>query len=355
MDNCGGITGVDTMPVTRCIALYSGGLDSILAVKMMEKQGIEVFPVKFYSPFFGFDIIQDPDAYRQYHLNTYGIDVTLEDFTQDIIEIVKNPKHGYGKHLNPCIDCKIAMLRKARGFMDALGASFVITGEVVGQRPMSQRRDSMNSIVRESGLEDILLRPLSAKLLKETFPERTGTVNRENLGDIAGRGRKDQILLAQEFAIDEDTIPTPAGGCLLTDGHISSKIKNTFDRFHPGLPGKEDIILDVVGRKFILDEGTVLVVSRSDEENRILTKLTALGNIFVKIADVPGPLSILRGAVTKEAIMKAASICMRYGKARGLSGHYALYGTDPQNLTDSIESPVVTEEYCRTFQIDLHK
>jgi len=335
--------------------LYSGGLDSILAIRMMEKQGVEVFPIKFYSPFFGFDIIQDPDAYRQHHLHTHNIDVSLVDFTQEIIKIVKHPKHGYGKHLNPCIDCKITMLSKARECMDALGASFVITGEVVGQRPMSQRRDSMNCIVRESGLDDILLRPLSARLLKETLPERTGMVNRECLGDIAGRGRKDQIMLAQKFAIREEHIPTPAGGCLLTDEHISLKVKTTFDRFHPGLPGKDDVILDILGRKFILDEATVLVVSRNDEENQILSKLVSQGNIFLKIADVPGPLSILRGAVTKDTIMKAASICMRYGKARGLSGHYAVYGPDPYNLTDRIESPVVTEEYCRTFQIDLHK
>lgn len=343
------------MLTRRCIALYSGGLDSILAVKMIEEQGVEAIPIKFYSPFFGFEIIQDQQTYIQYHESAFGINVRLVDFTQDIIEIIKSPKHGYGKQLNPCIDCKIGMLKKAGHFLETYGASFVITGEVLGQRPMSQRKEPMNSIIKESGLKDILLRPLCARQLKETLPERMGIVNRENLGDIVGRGRKDQIMLAGKYGIDKELIPTPAGGCLLADEHISSKVRNTFDRFHPGLPGKDDLILDIVGRKFNLDESTVLVVSRNDEENDVLSTLISPGNIFVKIADVPGPLSIIRGVITKENILKAASICMRYGKGRGLSGLKALYGPDPYNLADCVESPVVTEEYCTTFQIDLHK
>lgn len=343
------------MPVRRCIALYSGGLDSILAIKVIEEQGIEVVPIKFYSPFFGFEIIMDNDAYRHYHMSAFAIDVRLVDFTQDIIKIVKNPHHGYGKHLNPCIDCKIGMLRKAGAMMEDVDASFIITGEVLGQRPMSQRKDSMNVIINESGLKDKILRPLSAKLLKETLPERLSVVNRERLVDISGRGRKDQIMLAEKYRIDKEKIPTPAGGCLLTDEQISLKVRKTYERFHPGLPCKDDIILDVVGRKFSLDESTVLVVSRNDQENKILSKLASPGNIFVKVADVPGPLSILRGTPTKENILKAASICLRYGKGRGSSGHTALFGPDPNNMTGCVESPVVSEEYCATFQIDLNK
>ncbi|HHO75540.1 MAG TPA: tRNA 4-thiouridine(8) synthase ThiI [Deltaproteobacteria bacterium] len=247
------------------------------------------------------------------------------------------------------------MLKKAKGLLETYNASFVITGEILGQRPMSQRRESMNSIVRESGLKDILLRPLCARKLKETLPERMGFVDREALGCITGRGRKDQIMLAVKYGINKETIPTPAGGCLLTDEQISLKVKNTFERFHPAMPGKEDLILDIVGRKFCLDESTVLVVSRSEEENGILSTLISPGNIFVKIADVPGPLSIVRGNPTKDNMLKAAAICMRYGKGRGLNGQMALYGPDPYNFADCIESPVVTEEYCVTFQLDLNK
>jgi len=343
------------MPTRRCIALYSGGLDSILAVKMIEEQGVDVVPIKFYSPFFGFDIIQDPQAYMEYHISAYNIKVHLFDFAEDIIRIVKSPKYGYGKNLNPCIDCKIGMLKKAGELMEKFNATFVITGEVLGQRPMSQRKEPMNNIIKASGLADILVRPLCARQLAETLPERLGIVDRENLGNITGRGRKDQIILAGKYGIDKKDIPTPAGGCLLTDEQISSKVKNTFEKFNPGLPGKDDLILDIVGRKFNLDESTVLVVSRNEEENNILSTLISPGNIFLKISEVPGPLSIIRGTITKENILKAAAICMRYGKGRGLSGQKAIYGPDPYNFTDCIESPVVTEEYCTTFQIDLNK
>jgi len=339
----------------RCIALYSGGLDSILAVKMIEQQHIDVVPVHFYSPFFGFEIMRDPQSYKEYHSKNYGINVHLVDYTQDIIQIVKKPKYGHGKHLNPCIDCKIGMLKRCSTLLETLNASFVITGEVLGQRPMSQRKDSMRSIERDSSLEGLLLRPLCAKLLPETIPEREGIVERELLGDIVGRGRKSQIMLAARYGIDKDKMPTPAGGCLLTDEQISFKVAGTFKRFDPELPGTPDFLLDIVGRQFVLDEKTVLVVSRNEEENEMLCSMNNSGNIFLKIADVPGPLCVLRGNISQDNLTKAAAICMRYGKARGLSGKRALVGEDPSQLTRTIDSPVVSEEYCKTFQIDLRK
>lgn len=339
----------------RCLALYSGGLDSILAIKMIQDQNVDVVPLHFYSPFFGFEIIRDPQSFKEHHLSAYGIKVHLVDYTEEIIRIVKNPKYGHGKHLNPCIDCKVGMLKKCRKLLETLGASFVITGEVLGQRPMSQRKDPMRSIERESGLIDILLRPLCAKHLPETLPEREGIVDRELLGDIIGRGRKTQLMLAHTYGIERDKIPTPAGGCLLTDEQISRKVADTFERFDPGLPTKADFLLDIVGRQFILDEHTVLVVSRNEDENSVLTSLKDPGNIFLKIADVPGPLCVLRGDISRDNLKKAAAICMRYGKARGLSGNRAVFGADPFNLTDYIDSLVVSDEYCKTFQIDLRK
>ena len=164
-----------------------------------------------------------------------------------------------------------------------------------------------------------------------------------------------QLELAHRYGIEGDKIPTPAGGCLLTDEQISRKVSATFKRFDPGLPARADFMLDVAGRQFVLDKNTVVVVSRNEDENAVLTSLKDPGNIFLKIADIPGPLCILRGETSLENLKTAAAICMRYSKARGLSGQRAVFGADPFNLTDTIDSPVVSDEYCKTFQIDLRK
>ncbi|MGC9325571.1 MAG: thiamine biosynthesis protein [Desulfomonilia bacterium] len=336
----------------RCVALYSGGLDSILAIKLIEEQDIDVVSLYFCTPFYGFDALMDPETFRRNHSELFGIDTHVIDFTDEMLRIVKSPSYGFGKHLNPCIDCKIGMLRKARSLLGALDASFVITGEVVGQRPMSQRKDAMRIIERDSGLKSLLLRPLCAKRLPETLPEREGVVERELLGSISGRGRKEQMVLAQRFGIKQENIPNPAGGCLLTDERIAGKIRQTYDRFSPELPPHDEIILDVVGRKFLLDETTVLVVSRNEEENKILSSLYYPGNVFLKIADIPGPLAILRGAVHMDTLLKAAGICLRYSKARGTRGHTAIYGSDPFHMDQTVEAPVFPAEYCKSFQID---
>ncbi len=342
------------MASRRCIALYSGGLDSILVVKMMQDQSIDVFPVYFYSPFFGMDALHHPETFKEFHKLNYGIEVHPIDFSHEIIKIISNPKHGYGKNLNPCIDCKIGMLKRAGELMKTLDASFVVTGEVLGQRPMSQRRDAMNLIIKETGLRDILLRPLCAKHLPPTLPEREGLVRRELLGEIAGRGRKIQIDLAMKYGIGSDSLPTPAGGCLLTYEQIASKVRSTFKLFHPCLPSPVDVMLDTVGRKFILDDKTVLVVSRDEEENRKLSRLVYPGNVFMKIADAPGPLCIIRGDESAANYEKAAGICLRYGKARGKSGYKAVYGPDPLSMTGAVDAPVLSDELCKALQIDMN-
>jgi tRNA U34 2-thiouridine synthase MnmA/TrmU len=334
--------------------LYSGGLDSILVVKMMQDQSIDVVPVCFCSPFFGMDALQDPEPFKELHRSRYGIDVHPVDFSHEIIRIISDPKHGYGKNLNPCIDCKIGMFKKAGELMKALDASFVVTGEVLGQRPMSQRRDAMNLIIKETGLKDVLLRPLCAKHLPPTLPEREGLVRRELLGDIAGRGRKVQIELAKKYGISPDALPTPAGGCLLTYGQIADKVRSTFKRFQPCLPSPADVMLDTIGRKFILDDKTVLVVSRDEEENKKLSRLVFPGNVFMKIADVPGPLCIIRGDDSGGSYEKAAGICLRYGKARGKSGHTAVYGPDPLTMTGTVSAPVLDDDCCQALQIDMN-
>ena len=337
----------------RCLALYSGGLDSILAVKVMQDQGVDVISLYFVSPFFGLGALLEPEKYRRGQLEKYGIDVHVVDFTDDIIRILRDPPHGFGRHLNPCIDCKIGMLRKARRLLEALDAAFIVTGEVLGQRPMSQRRDAMNLIEREADLKGLLLRPLCALNMAASVPENLGVVDREHLLSITGRGRKQQHRLAQHYGIADVDIPTPAGGCLLTDEQIAPKVKTTLQRCGAGEPSREDLMLDVVGRKFALSDTTVLVISRNDRENGLMSSFMAPGNLFMKIGALPGPLSILRGEASPDNLSRAAAICLRYGKGRGRPGCRAFFGESPSQLNESIEAPVITDDECRSFQIDL--
>ncbi len=338
-----------TSPTNRCLALYSGGLDSILAVKLIEQQGIEVIPLYFYTPFFGSSAMRDPEGFLKKQKEKFKITPHLIDYTNDMIEIINNPRHGYGKNLNPCIDCKIGMMKRAKALLEKMGASFVVTGEVLMQRPMSQRRQVMRNIEKEAGLTDILLRPLSARQLRETGPERSGLVDREKLWNLQGRGRTIQIERAQEFGILREDIPSPAGGCLLTDERMAGKVRNTFRRCAPALPEKDDVLLDVVGRKFVLPGPAILIVSRNEEENGILSAMISPGNVFLCIDEVPGPLCILRGNLTDEVRSLAAGICLRYGRAHGKSGYKAVFGKDPECRETAVDAPVFTDEYCASF------
>lgn len=334
----------------RCLALYSGGLDSILAIKIMEEQGIEVIPLFFCTPFFGFSALRDPGKFVQMHMERYGIRIQVHDYSQDMISIIAQPRHGFGKHLNPCIDCKIGMLKRSRALMEELDASFVITGEVLGQRPMSQRRDTMRIIEKESGMEDLLLRPLCARNLQETKPEREGIVRREALWDLRGRGRKQQIERALKYGITSEKIPTPAGGCLLADVQISQRVRETFARWAPSLPPMAELLMDTAGRRFRIDEATMLFVGRNDAENSIISTFRDTGNVFLRMRDVPGPLCIIRGNVTEENLVKAAGICLRYTKSRGVPGQMAVYGSDPDDMNGLLPAPVFPEEFCRSLQ-----
>lgn len=337
----------------RCIALYSGGLDSILAAKLMQQQGVEVVALHFVSPFFGWELLNDPQTYAEREFKRYGIRPELVDYTADLAQILLEPAYGFGKRFNPCIDCKIGMLKKARTLLEHYAASFIVTGEVLGQRPMSQRRDTMNVIERDTDLKGLLLRPLCAHNMKETRPELDGLVERSLLKGFTGRGRREQIDLALSFGISEEDIPTPAGGCLLTDGYIAARAKQAFRKAAPATPDLADLRLATIGRHFKLSDDCLLAVSRSQQENEVMAGMLYPGNTFLRMQAVPGPLAILRGPHTEVELELAASICQRYTKRRGEEGLSAAFGTTPACSDGKVAATVMSEDAVRSFQIDL--
>ena len=297
--------------MTRALALFSGGLDSILAARVIAAQGIEVLAVKFVTPFFGYEILVDIDGYTRGIREKYAIEVVVEDISDGYLELLRDPRHGFGRHFNPCVDCKIFMLKRAREMMEELGASFLITGEVLGQRPMSQRLDTLHVISRDSGSRSLLLRPLSARLLPGTAPELQGLVDRTRLLDFSGRGRSRQIALAGEFGIHD--FPSPAGGCILADPILSRRIKRLYaDEFV--LSSKDitvtDIRLLLVGRQFILPGGGWLILGRIEGENDRLLELAGEDDAVLQMEERPGPAALLRRAARcyAEAETRAADL-----------------------------------------------
>jgi hypothetical protein len=295
--------------MTRAIALFSGGLDSILACRVLARQGVRVLAVKFVTPFFDYDLLSRP-SYPQEVMAKYGIEVMVRDVSAEYLALLRAPAHGFGKHFNPCLDCKIFMMTKAREMMQEFGASFLISGEVVGQRPMSQRRDAMRVVERDSGCDGILLRPLCAQHLNPTKPELTGLVDRELLCAFAGRGRSPQIALAREMGITD--YPSPAGGCVLTDPIISQRLKRYYGEHEAILVG--DMRLATVGRHFTLPGGGWLVMGRKEEENQGVLALAEPLDVTLKLVDRPGPAALLRNFKTEGDLELAAGLVARYGK-----------------------------------------
>jgi len=286
----------------RAVALFSGGLDSILAVKLIREQEIEVKGVNFKTPFFGLD---------KTYLAAKSLDIDLEiiDITRELLEILRNPKHGFGKNMNPCIDCHTLMFKKAGEYMTKIGASFILSGEVLGERPMSQNRNSLSIIERESGFEGRILRPLSASLLAETIPEKKGLVDRNKLLDISGRSRKRQMELAAKMGIED--YPSPAGGCKLTEPAFSKRLKDLFTQESFSL---EEIGLLKLGRHFRLRRDIKLVVGRNKEENEKIRGFFQEGDFLFKAKNLKGPVSLLKKGFNadSELIDKSCQITARY-------------------------------------------
>jgi len=292
--------------MTTGIGLLSGGLDSMLAVKVLQAQGVQVECVCFVTPFFG------PDkanlANRQLRIPLHIVDIT------DVhLEMLKNPRYGYGKNINPCIDCHGLMLREAGCLMKKLGAQFVFTGEVLGERPMSQNKNSLRCVEKLSGLQGYILRPLSAQLLPETIPEQEGLIDRSRLLSIEGRSRKPQLDLVATYGITE--FPEPAGGCLLTDPGYSRRLRDLMQR---GLElSRRNLELLKVGRHLLLDDGTKIIIGRHEKDNERIEALWQTGDVIIVMNnDMPGPTILIAGGGDAAAIEFAASACVRYSFAK---------------------------------------
>ena len=299
----------------HAIALFSGGLDSALAILLVLRQDIEVTALTFMTHF-GCDL-GDRSSCGSNPFPTaekFGFNVKLMHLGQKFVDIVANPTFGRGKEMNVCIDCRILMLREAKAFMELTSADFIITGEVLGQRPFSQVRDKLFVVEREAGLRGRLLRPLSAKLLPPTDPERSGMIDREQLEAINGRSRKRQLELATEFGLDD--YPSPAGGCLLTDHGYSNRLRDLMG--HSERLTFDDLNLLKVGRHFRLNRQTKIIVGRNESENNQLTAMKKSHHHLLEAPDVGSPLTLLIGDASDANLRLAGAITARYSSGRNL-------------------------------------
>lgn len=318
------------MTRVKALGLLSGGLDSILAVEMIQKQGIEVTAFNVRSPFClckknGCAAV---DAAKQ-----LNVPLKMVAAGNDYLRMLRKPKHGYGRNMNPCIDCRIYLMKKAKKYAQEMGAGFIFTGEVLDERPMSQHFPAMKLIEREAGLEGKILRPLSARLLPETEAEKKGLIDRSKLMDIQGRSRKPQFKLASEYGIKD--YPCPAGGCLLTYEQYANKIRDLFtNKKHISMA---DISLLRIGRHFRSGKNKI-VVGRNEEENKLLVARKTKNELYFELPDIVGPITILQGPKTRQAIITAAKLTAFYSDAQEDSVTVK-YGRENLNRILTVEVP----------------
>jgi len=313
----------------RAVALFSGGLDSALAVRILQEQGFEVEALNIRTTF---DCCKTAAAREAAEL---GVRLTVRSVADDYVELIQRPSHGYGKGVNPCVDCRIYMCRMAKRMMNEVGACTVITGEVLGQRPMSQKRRDLEVISRESGLEGWLLRPLSAKLLSPTEPELRGLVDRQRLYDFVGRGRGKLIELAVRLRIRN--IPSPSTGCALTELNFAPRVRDLME--FDAQATRRDFELLNIGRHFRFRPQTKVVVGRDAEENAALRLFAAAEDMpdtaLLEPANFVGPDAFVVGQVTDEALQFAGALMLRYTRR-----------ADPQNAFVRITHSGSSRDLC---------
>ncbi|OIP54318.1 MAG: ATP-binding protein [Helicobacteraceae bacterium CG2_30_36_10] len=323
----------------KAIALFSGGLDSTLAIKLMRDQGIEVLAININT---GFGSTKDRREHMQNMCDQVGAELKIIDIQSEYLqEVLFDPKHGYGKNFNPCIDCHAKMFSVAKRIMEAEGASFLISGEVMGQRPMSQNKEALQTVLNESNCDGLLLRPMSAKMLAPTIAEINGWVDRERLEGITGRSRERQMELAKEIGLED--FESPGGGCLLTDENFSKKMVDFIkhDTFEV-----RDILVMKFGRHLRLSDGAKLIVGRNKEENEHLQNIENDKYYHIKTVGVPGPHAMLSKNASEADKYLATKAVLTYCK------------TTPENIYtlsyDEVEvqgSPFSSREEIQAFNI----
>ena len=329
----------------KVVALLSGGLDSQLAIKMMQEQGFDVSAVAIKTPFCDFDCGRGCGFEIRERADDLNVNLKTVYLGDEYIEMLKHPKHGIGAGFNPCIDCRSMMFDAAKKHMEEIGAEFIISGEVLGQRPMSQHAPALRTIEKESDLVGKIVRPLSAALLPETDPEKDGLIKRENLGMIRGRTRRGQLDMAKKYGIENP--PNAGGGCLLTEPHFGIKAKDLFS--HTKNPTINDIDLLKIGRHFRLDEETKFIVGRNKDENEMIKAIALPGDILLEAKDFVGPVSILRGSNAKQHLKFASSITLRYSDAP--NNEQAIVSMRDNDLVEEITSKSAEEESYIQFRM----
>lgn len=309
----------------RALVLFSGGLDSILAAKITQDLGIETTGLYFDNPLVSL-ASERTSAEVAETAKDLGLPLRIEPCRTDYFQVLANPRFGYGKNFNPCLDCRIYQLRRAKELMQEEGAGFLVTGEVLGERPMSQRRDALFLIDREAGVKGLVLRPLSAKLLPPTLPEEKGWVRREELFGIQGRSRKPQMELAASLGIKK--YPTPAGGCLLTSPDFAKKVRDLLA--WGGELNPREIKKLKVGRHFRISPGVKAIVGRNQQENKELLTLAGTEDLIFKVKAFPGPVALAPAKASLEEKEVVASLTARYSDAPR-HARVAVVSLSPQN------------------------
>lgn len=326
------------------LGLVSGGLDSLVACHIMQLQGINVIGLNFKSPFCQYN---KESTQTECNLDLFqdklGIKIHYLPLEEDFLEIIQNPKYGYGKHLNPCIDCRIYILKKAKEFMKEIEADLIFTGEVLNQRPKSQHLKALKIVEKESDLEGKLLRPLSALHLKPTIYEEQGLVDRKKLLGIRGRSRKIQMKIAREQGLLENYYA--CGGCLLTDENFANRLKDSL-KFNRKLR-LEDIPILRIGRHFRY-KNTKIIVGRNEKENNILLRLKNPNDLILEVKGYPGPITIIQGDYNDESLYFAAKLTLRYSDSNQLNGKVK-YGTKYEEFNNEMLVEIKNNDELKAY------